>query len=375
MSAKTQPSSGQPSFSMEDFMAALDQQDFSAFEVGQTVRGKPFEYSSDGVLVDVGGKSAALLPMGETLAHDGETLRDQVPLGLEQEFLVVRAPNADGQVTISLRELALRKVWEELAALVESKGAVAVKVTGTNKGGVTVNVRGLRGFIPRSHLLEREELDRLIGQVLNVVPLEIDRDRKKLVFSHREAAKAGLMAQLKTGQLVTGRVGGIRPFGVFVDINGLRGLLHVKQMSQARVASVEELFTLGETVKAIVTDIDEWQGRISLSTAVLEAYRGEILEAKETVMAEAESRFLTLELANPEPVAPPVPSQPQAEEEPAAPAADAEPAPVAEPAETVEVVETVADAPKPDAPKPEAPKPEAPKIVALQPKPARQDEP
>lgn len=350
-------------------MAALDQQDFSAFEVGQTVRGKPFEYSSDGVLVDVGGKSAALLPMAETLAKDGDALRDQVPLGLEQEFLVVRAPNADGQVTVSLRELALRKVWEELATLVESKGSVAVKVTGTNKGGVTVNVRGLRGFIPRSHLLEREELDRLIGQVLNVVPLEIDRDRKKLVFSHREAAKAGLMAQLKTGQLVTGRVGGIRPFGVFVDINGLRGLLHVKQMSQARVASVEDLFALGDTVKAIVTDIDEWQGRISLSTAVLEAYRGEILEAKETVMAEAESRFLTLELANPEPAAPPEAPQPKAAAESAAeaPAAEAEPEPVAESAESAE---PVAEA----APEPAAPKPDAPKIVALQPKPARQEE-
>ncbi|MGD1851942.1 MAG: S1 RNA-binding domain-containing protein, partial [Cyanophyceae cyanobacterium] len=250
---------------MDDFMAALDQHDF-VVEVGQGVKGKPAEFSNDGVYVDIGGKSAAFLPNGEAPSTAVGSPEEWLPLGQEQEFLVVREPNADGQVGLSLLQLEQRRAWDQLADMVDSKEAIAVKVSGTNRGGVTVNVRGLRGFVPRSHLLQRDDLEALVGTRMNVTALEVRRERKKLVLSQRKAEQATLMANIAAGQFVSGSVSSLRPFGAFVNINGIDALLHIKQISQAHVPSVEQVVSVGETVLAIVAELDELKGRIALMT-------------------------------------------------------------------------------------------------------------
>ncbi len=278
---------------MDDFMSALEQHDFSV-EVGQVVKGKPAEFSNEGVYVDIGGKSAAFLPKDEAPSTAVGNPEEWLPLGQEQEFLVVRGPNAEGQVGLSLRQLEQRRAWDDLGALVESKGAIAVKITGTNRGGVTVNAQGLRGFVPRSHLLQRDNLEALVGQRINVTPIEVSRSRKKLVLSQRQAEQATLMAKIAAGQFVSGTVSSLRPFGAFVTINGLDALLHVKQISQAHVPSVEQVFSVGETVRAIVSDVDEWKGRVALMTFPFENYKGEMLEEKDKVMAEAAARYAQL---------------------------------------------------------------------------------
>lgn len=280
-------------FSMDDFMAALDQHDF-VVEVGQIVKGKPAEFSNEGVYVDIGGKSAAFLPKDEGPSTAVGSPEEWLPLGQEQEFLVVRGPNAEGQVGLSLRQLEQRRAWDQLAELTESKESIAVKITGTNRGGVTVNVRGLRGFIPRSHLLQRDNLDAMVGQTVNVTALEISRTRKKIVLSQREAEQASLMANIAAGQFVSGTVSSLRPFGAFVNLNGIDALLHIKQISQAHVPTVEQVFSVGETVRAIVADVDEWRGRIALMTFPFENYKGEMLEEKDKVMAEAATRYAQL---------------------------------------------------------------------------------
>ncbi|MGD1938566.1 MAG: S1 RNA-binding domain-containing protein [Cyanophyceae cyanobacterium] len=278
---------------MDDFMAALDNHDF-VVEVGQIVKGKPAEFANDGVYVDIGGKSAAFLPNGEAHSTAVGSPEEWLPLGQEQEFLVVRGPNADGQVGLSLLQLEQRRAWDQLAEMVDSKDAIAVKVSGTNRGGVTVNVRGLRGFVPRSHLLQRDNLETLVGTKMNVTALEVSRERKKLVLSQRKAEQATLMANIAAGQFVSGTVSSLRPFGAFVNINGIDALLHIKQISQAHVPSVEQVFSVGETVRAIVADVDEWKGRIALMTFPFENYKGEVLEEKEKVMAEAAARYAQL---------------------------------------------------------------------------------
>ena len=287
----SQPS--QATFSMDDFMAALDQHDF-VVEVGEIVKGKPAEFSNEGVYVDIGGKSAAFLPKDEGPSTAVGNPEEWLPLGQEQEFLVVRGPNGEGQVGLSLKQLEQRRAWDQLAELTDSKAAIAVKITGTNRGGVTANVKGLRGFIPRSHLLQRDNLESLVGQTVNVTALEVSRDRKKLVLSQRQAEQASLMANLAAGQFVSGTVSSLRPFGAFVNINGMDALLHIKQISQAHVPSVEQVFSVGETVRAIVVDVDEWKGRVALMTFPLENYKGELLEEKEKVMSEAAVRYAQL---------------------------------------------------------------------------------
>ncbi len=277
------------SFSMDDFAKALEQHDYQ-FQKGQVVRGKVFQYESDGAYVDIGGKSAAFVPLNEASLKSVTNLSEVLPLHEEQDFVIIKEQDADGQVTVSHRQLEINQIWQRLAEMQESSQSLPARVTGVNKGGVTVNVQGLRGFIPRSHLVERDDLEALKGQTLSVTFLEVDRSNNKLVLSNRLATRSASFSQLEPGQLVEGKITGIKPFGIFVDLDGVSGLLHIKQVSQKYIESLEALFQVGQTIKAVIIDLDEGKGRISLSTRVLENYPGEMLENMNEVIENAEAR-------------------------------------------------------------------------------------
>ncbi|AFY64805.1 S1 RNA-binding domain-containing protein [Geitlerinema sp. PCC 7407] len=288
-SESTRPQAAAPGFSMDDFAKALESHDYQ-FESGQIVRGTVFEYDSSGAYVDIGGKAAAFVPAREASLSSRVDLQTALPLNEARDFLIISNQNADGQVTLSVRRLELNRVWERLAEMQTNNETIAVRVSGVNKGGVTADAQGLRGFIPRSQLVEREDLDSLIGKTLTVKLLEVNRETNKLVLSHRQAAQAASIGQFEIGQLVEGKVVSLKPFGLFVDLGGTTGLLHIKQISQNYISSLQAHFSVGQAIKVVITDLDEWQGRISLSTRVLESYPGEILEKFETVMAEAGDR-------------------------------------------------------------------------------------
>jgi len=284
-------SNSSTSFSMEDFENALAQYDYE-FQRGQIVTGKPINYDTSGVYVDIGAKAAAFLPSEEASIRKVADLSEIVPLNEEREFLIIREQNADGQITLSLRQLAFRKAWDELSEVQAEERSLQVRVTGVNKGGVTVDASGLRGFIPRSHLTERNNLEGLVGQSLSVTVLELNREKKKLVFSNRLATRSESVSQFELGQLVEGTISGIKPFGVFVELDGnATGLLHINQISKNYVESLEKVFHIGQSVKALVADIDSSKGRIALSIKVLERYPGENLEQLDQVMAEASDRY------------------------------------------------------------------------------------
>lgn len=277
------------SFSTDDFAKALEQHDYQ-FQKGQVVRGKVASYESDGVYVDVGGKAAAFLPIEEASLGRISNLAEYLPMGEERDFLIVREQDADGQVTLSLRQLQMKQVWQKLATLHDEKQSVQARVNGINKGGVTVDVQGIRGFIPRSHLVDRENLEALIGKALTVSPIEVDAERRRLVLSQRLATQAASLSQLEKGQLIEGRVTSIKPFGVFIEFAGTSGLLHINQVSKNYVASLETIFSHGQPIKALIVDVDDIRKRVSLSTKVLENFPGEVIENFIEVMATAETR-------------------------------------------------------------------------------------
>ncbi|MBD1826602.1 S1 RNA-binding domain-containing protein [Microcoleus vaginatus GB1-A2] len=288
-SKSTGSQSAKASFSMDDFAKALEQHNYE-FQKGQVVRGKVFEYDSNGAYVDIGGKSSAFLPIEEAALRTVTDLSEVVPLDEERDFLIIREQDADGQVTLSLRQLQIQQAWEDLIELQETGKVLQVRVSGANKGGVTVDVQGMRGFIPRSHLVDRDNLESLIGQSLSVNFLEVDREREKLVLSQRMATQSNAFRDLQIGQLVEGKVSSIKPFGVFVDLEGVSGLLHIKQVSQKYIDNLGKLFAPGQPLKALVVDLDEGRGRISLSTRVLENYPGEMVDKMADVMDTAEER-------------------------------------------------------------------------------------
>jgi small subunit ribosomal protein S1 len=164
-----------------------------------------------------------------------------------------------------------------------------VRITGTNKGGVTVDFQGLRGFIPRSQLTERD-LESLKGSNVTALIIEADQERDKFVLSQRQASRSANFSLLQLGQLITGQVVSIKPFGAFVDFDGTTGLLHIKQISQEFIPDVNAVLSIGQEIKALIVALDEGSGKISLSTRVLENKPGEMVRDQLEVMNSADAR-------------------------------------------------------------------------------------
>lgn len=278
------------SFSTEDFAKALIMHDYD-FKRGQTVRGIIHTHERDGAYVDVGGKSLAFVPLDEAALVPIRDISSILPLDAEIDFLIIREQNEEGQVTLSRRQLELRLAWERLLEIQANNVTVQVRVTGFNKGGVTVDVESLRGFIPRSHLTHRDEMESLVGNTITATFLEVNPKESKLILSQRQASHSAALSQLQAGQLVFGKVTGVRPFGVFVDLEGVTGLLHIKQVSQKFIENLPGIFETGQELKAVIIEIDDVKKRISLSTRILESYPGEMLEKREEIMATAEARL------------------------------------------------------------------------------------
>ncbi|MEI2581787.1 S1 RNA-binding domain-containing protein [Scytonema sp. PRP1] len=277
------------SFTMDDFAKALEKHDYQ-FQKGQVVNGRVFQLDPDGAYVDIGGKSSAFVPRDEASLRTVTDLSEILPLNENLEFLIIRDQDAEGQVTLSRKQLEIQHIWDRLAQMQENSQTTQVRVINVNKGGVTVNVQGLRGFIPRSHLVERDNLEALKGQSLNAGFLEVNKSNNKLILSQRIATRSASFSTLEVNQLVVGKISGIKPFGVFVDLDGTSALLHIKQISQKFIENLEKVFQVGQPIKAIIIDLDEGKGRVALSTRVLENFPGEMLENMDEVMASAEAR-------------------------------------------------------------------------------------
>ena len=276
-------------FDEDAFLAALDENE-PVGTTGEVVKGKVIGLESDGVYVDIGGKAPGFMPKSEAGLGVVTNFRERFPKGLEVEVLVTREQNADGMVTISCRALALRKSWETVKEM-EKKGLVVqVIVNGFNRGGVTCDLEGLRGFIPRSQLQDGENHQELVGKTLGVTFLEVNSETRKLVLSEKRAALAARFQELKVGQLVEGQVAAVKPYGLFIDLGGVSGLLHQSVITNGSLRSIREVFDQGDRVKAMITELDPGRGRIGLNTALLEGPPGELLVEKDKVMAEAEDR-------------------------------------------------------------------------------------
>ncbi len=276
-------------FDEDAFLAALDENE-PIGTTGEIAKGAVISTESDGVYVDIGGKAPGFMPKNECGLGVIPNLKERFPKGLEVEVLVTREQNADGMVTISCRALALRKSWDKVSELQKQGKVVEVKVNGFNRGGLTCDLEGLRGFIPRSQLQNGDTYQDLVTKTLKVAFLEANPDTRKLVLSEKRAAVAERFSSLEIGQLVNGKIVAVKPYGFFIDLGGVSGLLHHSMITGGSLRSLREIFDNGEEVKALITDLDPGRGRIGLNTALLENQPGELLTEKDKVLSEIEER-------------------------------------------------------------------------------------
>mmetsp|Transcript_8232 Transcript_8232/g.18790 ORF Transcript_8232/g.18790 Transcript_8232/m.18790 type:complete len:385 (+) Transcript_8232:63-1217(+) len=270
-------------FSYDDFSGYLEKQVYS-FGRGDTVMGTVVQYEPGGALVDIGSKSAALLPMREAALTNTEHIEDAVDIDEKREFQIISEENEDGQLLLSIRRIEYRLAWEKIVAAQAEDKAFDCEVVGVNKGGCLVLLHGLRAFLPGSHLCGAIASEELIGESFKVKFLEVDQENNKLVVSNRRAMVEDSMVEIKRGDVVQGIVRAIKPYGAFVDINGISGLLHISQISYDRVEDIEAALQTNTVIKCMIIDHDKVNGRIALSTKTLEPEPGDMLRDPAKVM-------------------------------------------------------------------------------------------
>jgi len=278
-------------FDEDEFLNALNENEPIGLE-GETIKGKVIALESDGLYVDIGGKAPGFMPKKESGIGVILNFKEKFPIGLEIEVLVIKEQNADGMVTVSARALILRKSWENVRKISKEGKIIEVLINGFNRGGLTCDVEGLRGFIPRSQLENGSEYQSLLKKILKVTFLEVNPETRKLVLSEKKASLITKFNDLSLGQLIEGKVLAVKPYGFFVDLGGFSGLLHQSSITNGSIRNLREVFREGEIVKALVNEIDLEKGRIGLDTALLENSPGELLIDKERVFKEANERAL-----------------------------------------------------------------------------------
>lgn len=274
-------------FTHEDFAALLDKYDYH-FSPGDVVAGTVFSMEPRGALIDIGAKTAAYIPIQEMSINRVDDPEEVLQPDETREFFILTDENEDGQLTLSIRRIEYMRAWERVRQLQTEDATVRSNVFATNRGGALVRIEGLRGFIPGSHISTRQAKEDLVGQDLPLKFLEVDEDRNRLVLSHRRALVERKMNGLEVGEVVVGSVRGIKPYGAFIDIGGVSGLLHISEISHDHIDTPHSVFSVNDELKVMIIDLDAERGRISLSTKQLEPEPGDMLKDRELVFSKAE---------------------------------------------------------------------------------------
>ncbi len=265
-----------PSEELSEFEKLLENYDYN-FKKGDIVKGKVVGYGSNDVLVDIGSKAVARVPNRELSNNSTKSPQELLPIDNEsREFLIIKEEDEEGQLTLSYKKVMLAYAWKELEKVKEEDKVVEAEVTAEVKGGILVDVLGVRGFVPSSHL-RTKNLEQLVGQKIQLKILSVDPKQNNLIMSHRKVVseqqaeqRKDLFEHINEGSVVEGEIVRLADFGAFVDIGGIDGLLPLSQISWRWVDHPADILSVGEKIKVQVIGIDEDKQRVSLSLKSLQ---------------------------------------------------------------------------------------------------------
>jgi small subunit ribosomal protein S1 len=260
---------------------------------GDVVEGTVVRIDPDEILIDFGGKSEGVVSNRELISRrgprdSGDEQRAELKMGDEVLVYVLQPESPEGHAVLSLRRAGLERKWRAMQERFDAGEIVEAKVIDHNKGGLIVDL-GVRGFVPISQIVDfprrprdeqprdaaqeiAEKLQPFVGRTLRLKILEVNRKANRLILSEKVALyeerrekRDELFSSLQVGQKVQGQVRSIAPFGVFVDLGGIDGLVHKSELSWNKVNNPETAYQIGDEVEAEVIDINHERGRISLS--------------------------------------------------------------------------------------------------------------
>lgn len=249
---------------------------------GEIRQGIIASITSNQILVSVGTKSEGIIT-GRELEAIPEAEREALEVGQEIPVYIINPEDSNGNLVLSYTQAREEENWKHAEELMANKTPFESKIIAYNKGGLIVGLCGLRGFIPASQIaLSRrasmtgdtpeQRYGKMIGEPITCIVIEVDRERRRLIFSERQASnetreviKERIIENLHEGEIRKGRVTSLADFGVFVNINGADGLVHLSEISWNQIKNPAEVLKVGDEVNVKVISVDKEKKRIGLS--------------------------------------------------------------------------------------------------------------
>jgi small subunit ribosomal protein S1 len=286
-------------YSQEEFLtlAKLYTESFKDLKEGELIKGRIVRVVGDNVIIDVGFKSEGAIPKSEFYENE------DIKVGREIEVVLESVEDQEGNLVLSKIRADFLRIWEKVVRAHETGEILEGKIVKRIKGGMVVDLMGMEAFLPGSQIDIRpiRDFDTFVGQMMDFKVVKVNIPTENVVVSHKVLVEEEIADQrnailnsLEKGQILEGTVKAITDFGVFVDLGGVDGLVHITDLSWGRINHPNEVVKLDQTIKIVVTDFDEEKRRISLSLKKLLAHPWENIDEKYHIGDKVSGRVVSL---------------------------------------------------------------------------------
>ncbi len=286
-------------YSQEEFMALakLYSDSFRDVKEGEMIKGKIVRVVGDNVIIDVGFKSEGSIPLNEFF--EGA----EPKIGQEIEVVLESVEDHDGNLVLSKQRADFLRIWERVLRAYDTGEIIQGKIVKRIKGGMVVDLLGMEAFLPGSQIDIRpiRDFDAFVGQTMDFKVVKVNIPTENVVVSHKVLVEEeisdqrdAILLSLEKGQILEGTVKAITDFGVFIDLGGVDGLIHITDLSWGRINHPNEVVKLDETIKVVVTEFDEEKKRISLSLKKLLPHPWDSIEERFNIDDKVSGRVVSL---------------------------------------------------------------------------------
>lgn len=278
-------------------LKALYERTLGKISEGEIVKGRVVAIGESEVSVDIGFKSEGVVPLAEF------TNRDELKVGDEIEVFLESVENKEGQLVLSRKRADFMRVWERVTRAFETGEVLQGRCVRRIKGGIVVDLLGIDAFLPGSQIDVRpvRDFDAFIGRTLDFRVVKINHPSENVVVSHKvlveeemKGQREAILKSLEKGQILEGTVKAITDFGVFVDLGGVDGLVHITDLSWGRINHPSEIVKLDQTINVVVLDFDQEKRRISLGYKQLQPHPWENIQDKYPVGTKVTGKVVSL---------------------------------------------------------------------------------
>lgn len=286
-------------YSQEEFMslAKLYSDSFRDVKEGEMIKGRVVRVQGDNVIIDVGFKSEGSIPRSEFFENA------EPKIGQEIEVVLESVEDQDGNLVLSKQRADFLRIWERVLRAYDTGEIIQGKIVKRIKGGMVVDLLGMEAFLPGSQIDIRpiRDFDAFVGQTMDFKVVKVNVPTENVVVSHKVLVEEeiadqrdAILVSLEKGQILEGTVKAITDFGVFVDLGGVDGLIHITDLSWGRINHPNEVVKLDETIKVVVTEFDEEKRRISLSLKKLLPHPWENIDERFNIGDKVSGRVVSL---------------------------------------------------------------------------------